>query len=337
MNEEEMQFARPDWQPPGPASPRNEVPLPVSSPPPAPSSSSRPARQSTSGSAAHEPVSCGAVVAGSIFMIVLSLVIAAILAPIGSSSSANPLFATPQVTDQITTVDPGSSSLVQISNDGSVPIDIVTGDTSQITVDIPPATDNPRVRISSQQEGTSIALPDLIPTSEADTITIRLPASISQLDLTTSEPFAGDITITGYTGQLSVQTPGQLSLEDDTLQGRSTLSATSLGEGITLDQVHLRGNVTITAGYTANLGIGAIRFQGTLDPQGTYAFHTDSGPLDLTVPANTSMQVHHTITGTAGSYHNDFSSDMVGKAPWAQVSLTTTDGDISVNKGGESS
>ncbi|HZR40018.1 MAG TPA: DUF4097 family beta strand repeat-containing protein, partial [Ktedonobacteraceae bacterium] len=75
---------------------------------------------------------------------------------------------------------------------------------------------------------------------------------------------------------------------------------------------------------------GSVRFQGSLDLQGTYKMKTNSGDVNLTLPSNTSFQLSAT-TGS-GSVHNEFGSTIVGYIPRAQITVTIGYGSVTINK-----
>ncbi len=134
---------------------------------------------------------------------------------------------------------------------------------------------------------------------------------------------SGVIEVNNFAGQLSAQTDsGSITLNDDALSGQSTISSNSAN--INLNGVSLSGQVTISVG-----GDGGIGFAGTLGSQGKYQFTTDRGDIELLLPTNTSMQVQD-LPGS-GSFHNDFSSNPTGSSPQAAVTVKTNSGDIAIH------
>lgn len=104
-------------------------------------------------------------------------------------------------------------------------------------------------------------------------------------------------------------------------------------------------NVTLTGNSTIKSNDGDITFAGQLDPNGSYQFiSTDSGSVGLTLPASSSFSLH--ATATNGSINADSSFPQVqvqqtnsgaiaqgnnGNAPHANVTISTDNGDINLS------
>jgi DUF4097 and DUF4098 domain-containing protein YvlB len=114
---------------------------------------------------------------------------------------------------------------------------------------------------------------------------------------------SGSIRATGVNGQLLATTrSGDVVIREATLSGQSALKTNS----------------------------GSVRFEGALDPKGTYQMATNSGDIDLTLPANAAFQLAAT-TGS-GSVNNAFGNNIVGTAPQAQITATIGSGSVIVDK-----
>lgn len=172
-----------------------------------------------------------------------------------------------------------------------------------------------------------------------DTITVFVPQNIA-LKLSGG---TNDFEVDDFTGLLTAQTnSGNLSLINDNLSQGSSLntnsgtidqeqgsannaSITSTTGEITLDQVNFSGQVAVSTG-----GNGTITYTGgTLDPQGKYQFTTESGAINLSLPSGTAM--HMTVSQKGGNFDSAFPPD-AGNAPRAEVGIETGSGDITINK-----
>ncbi len=126
---------------------------------------------------------------------------------------------------------------------------------------------------------------------------------------------SGDIDVSGVNGQLSLETgSGSIDATQDTLSGQSTL----------------------------NTGSGDITLVSSLDPHGSYRLETGSGDIEVTLPGNTS--VHVDATTGSGEITSDFvevnlqSPDAheahgnIGNPPRAELALQTGSGSIDLNQ-----
>lgn len=173
--------------------------------------------------------------------------------------------------------------------------------------------------------------------NDASDITIYLPQNVA-LNLQAGQ---NNVEVDGFTGQLNVQTnSGQIRLQNDTLSQGSLLTTnsgdinleqgsaqditiTSATGSIILDQTNLSGQIALSTG-----GNGTISYRGgTLDPQGKYQFKTESGAIDLALPSDTELQTK--VTQHSGSYHSDF-PDSTGTPPQASIDITTDSGDVTI-------
>jgi hypothetical protein len=119
----------------------------------------------------------------------------------------------------------------------------------------------------------------------------------------TLEASSGSIRVTGANGQLKATThSGDVVVRGAMLSGQSALKTDS----------------------------GSVRLEGALDGKGSYQLSTNSGDIDLTLPANAAFQLAAT-TGS-GSVNNAFGSNSVGLLPRAQITASIGSGSVVVNK-----
>lgn len=237
---------------------------------------------------------------------------------------------------QISTFDLTNVSLVQI-NDLSGSILLQEGDANSNQVEVQSDTGDPDSPQQEEDGGTLTITLNSSQDSSASVVTLPPGMTVSL------ETTAGAIEVDSYSGQVSAKTDaGSITLNGDTLTGSSVINSNSgdinLAQGslsgttslsttdgsITLDQETLSGQFVAFTG--AN---GDIRLNGTLDAKGTYQFTTYNGNIDLTLPADTSMQVQ-TTTGVGGSYHSDFPTS-AGNTPRAALHLKTTAGELNIH------
>ena len=363
MNEQEMQFADPDWKPTGPLSESQEsVTADAAVPRPAISdvydtgqyASAAPYEQGYRGSSpergdafippvvAQQTASgpAGATRRRSWWWVWLILIILFISMVSGMSRSVNrgpgnfgvPPFQRSFPKGQIGTYDLKGASQISINDQlGSIIIQAAEGNSNQVVIQTQDGS-QPAVTYAGKSINITAG------SGEGANLLISVPQNVA-LNLST---VAGGIEVDGFTGQLSAQTAyGVITLNYDALSGQSRINSDSgyisLEQGsladstiidqrgsILLDQEHLSGQVKISAG-----GNGAIGFNGTLDSRGKYQFATDTGSIDLALPANTSMQTQ--VSAGSGSYHSDFLASS-GGSPQAAVTLQTNAGDITIVK-----
>jgi len=133
---------------------------------------------------------------------------------------------------------------------------------------------------------------------------------------------AGVIEVDGFAGQLSARTDsGLIALNGDMLTGPSTVNSNSAN--INLNDDSLRGTVAVSTG-----GDGDIGFVGTLDPQGKYRFITERGDIELLLPPATSIRVQD--LSSSGLFHNDFANNPMGNMPQAAVTVETSGGEVAI-------
>ncbi len=134
----------------------------------------------------------------------------------------------------------------------------------------------------------------------SDDLVIRVPE-----DVVVYINASGDIQADGFSGQLD---------------------AHSDSGSITLNNAHLSGQSILTT----NGGNGSIDFQGTLDTPGNYLFTTDTGAINLTLPGDLAMQIKR-ILGNGSTFTSDI-PDSNGKGSQASVTVHTNNGNVNIQK-----
>jgi hypothetical protein len=150
---------------------------------------------------------------------------------------------------------------------------------------------------------------------------------------------SGSIALENVQGPIHVQAESG-DVTGDALMGSLTI-ATSSGS-IRLHrvtgQVHARtvsGDVSANASALSGISLlqtqnGSVRFDGSLDPHGSYTMQTTNGDIDLTLPANAAFSLD--AGTTSGTIQNAFDSSTSSTLPRAQLSLQTQNGSIVIMK-----
>jgi len=165
---------------------------------------------------------------------------------------------------------------------------------------------------------------------QSDKVEITVPASLD-LKLDTNSK---NIEVDGISGQVVLSSnSGTISVTHSTLFGSSLLANNSGAIIATQD--------TLSGPVTFNNNGGSITFNGSVDPNGTYQFQSNSGTIDVTLPRNTSLH----LDATANSANNasitaDFPGLLVknsaihadmGRPPRAMVTLYDNGGSIKLH------
>jgi hypothetical protein len=339
MNNQEMQFADPEWQPPQQGRVNTDeqvsyIPQPINT-----DSREQPQLQATSppqqervytGSAPYVGPEAEKIGANQFrqrpprrlnpwFWLILVLIAFALMGRI-----ASPFFGPHPHPQSEQYLKPASFSvgihpkIVIIDNFGT--IQVQAGSTNAVTFN-PTQEDNsfsntPQINYGQSQDGNTITVTvgdngfgsfgqegvnlDVIVPSNAD---LQIKAG------------SGDIDVSGVSGQMFLETgSGSIDASQDTLSGQSTL----------------------------NTGSGDITLDSSLDPHGSYRLQTGSGDIEITLPGNTS--VHMDATTGSGDITSDFSEvnlqspdaheahGDIGNPPRAELILQTGSGSISLNK-----
>ncbi len=132
----------------------------------------------------------------------------------------------------------------------------------------------------------------------------------------------GDITANALTGAMDMEVGNGGSIRASNVNG--SLKAVSHSGDVVVRGAALNGASILETNY------GSVRFDGTIDPQGTYTMRTINGNIDLTLPNNAAFQLAAS-TGS-GSVYDAFGSSIVGYGPRAQITANITNGSVTVNR-----
>jgi hypothetical protein len=157
---------------------------------------------------------------------------------------------------------------------------------------------------------------------DSNTITVTVEDASVNFDVTVPsnadlqlETTDGGIHVTGVSGQMSLSsTVGNINATQDSLSGQSTLSNTD--GNINASQDSLSGQSTLSTNggninasqdslngqSTLSTTTGIITFNGSINPNGTYQFSSTTGTIEITLPGNSSFHVDAaTTTGSISS------------------------------------
>src|SRR5579885_2397592 len=134
----------------------------------------------------------------------------------------------------------------------------------------------------------------------------------------------GSVSTNGGSGQVTLTTSNG-SIEADNASGVMRVK-TSNGS-IKVSGASLSGDSTFETSD------GSITFSGSLAPPDSYFFRTSNGSIDVTLPANSSFQVSsQTSNGSLNSDFNGTTNGQYGSAPFAVLTLQTSNGSITIHK-----
>lgn len=133
---------------------------------------------------------------------------------------------------------------------------------------------------------------------------------------------SGDVTANTITGPLTIEAQsGSIRLR----QIKGQVNAMTASGDVIARASDLSGQSTLQTQS------GSVRFDGSIDPNGSYRLQTNSGDVTATLPANTTFTLD---AGTnSGTVQNAFGANVVGNTPRAQLSMHTQSGSITVAKG----
>lgn len=133
---------------------------------------------------------------------------------------------------------------------------------------------------------------------------------------------SGDVTTDNIAGPLNISaSSGSLWMS----QIKGQIEAKTFSGDVVARSTTLNGNTLL---QTQN---GSVRFDGSLDTNGSYHMQTTSGDVDLTLPANATFSLDAS-TGS-GTVQNEFGASSVGNTPRPTLFLHTQNGSINVVKG----
>ena len=132
---------------------------------------------------------------------------------------------------------------------------------------------------------------------------------------------SGQVELSNFSGNVNVDAnSGSVSLSNVT--GEVKLAAQS--GSISVENSQLSGNSTLTSDS------GSISFDGSIAQSGSYSFTTNSGSVDITLPANTSF--HLQASSQSGSVNNDFSTNDVGSQPRPVLTAQSDSGSVNIHR-----
>jgi Putative adhesin len=271
----------------------------------------------------------------------------------GTANSVN-------ITPQETGTTPPQSGLTSSIPVGTNPSLEIRGDSGNVTIH-PGGSESMSIRASDQ----SIQLTQARDNQGHDKVTIVPKLSDARINYDITVPPTTRLTINIATGSISVNgvssaiistTDGNLDIENIygavqavasrgniTLKNVTgsmmvrTLNGSIKGSMIqgTLNASTQHGDVTIQHTTLASQSIletmdGSIHFTGTCDPTGSCTMTTGNGNIILTLPTSGAFQLH--TSTPAGVLMNAFGSTSIGSAPQAQISASTDNGSITVQK-----
>jgi hypothetical protein len=120
-------------------------------------------------------------------------------------------------------------------------------------------------------------------------------------------------------GRINLRTGGSYIMLGNV---RGQLTAETGGGRIEISQAALNDESSLKTGG------GAITFDGSLDPRGSYKFVTGGGPINLGLPDDARFSLDAKTGG--GGVQNEFGGNEVGNGPRASLKLRTGGGGIRV-------
>ncbi len=132
----------------------------------------------------------------------------------------------------------------------------------------------------------------------------------------------GDITARALMGSMQMEVGNGGSIRISNVSG--ALTAVSHSGDVVVREAALKSSSLLETNY------GSVRFDGSIDPQGTYTMKTINGNVNLTLPGNAAFQLEASVG--SGSVYNAFGSAIVGYTPRAQVMATIGNGSVTVNR-----
>jgi hypothetical protein len=188
-------------------------------------------------------------------------------------------------------------------------IRVHTGDTNQVVVSETSQSENPAfasnvLPLKSTQAGNALSIAvsgDLAGDDTAGVILDVYTPTTTSVDI--NAPSAS-IRIENVDGQITASTnEGSITATNDAMSGVSSLQTED----------------------------GSIQFIGSFDAKGTYQFSSETGAIDISVPASSSFRLH-TVGAGATEIDNEFGSNIVGNHPEAIVTIRTEDGSVALHK-----
>jgi hypothetical protein len=194
------------------------------------------------------------------------------------------------------------------------------------------------VRITNQTTNQSINYEILSPRTTEVRLTIDSGSiAIEGINGVTITATNGSVSVQNVTGPTSISTQnGDIALNN--VKG-AMMAQTNSGsiKGNTINgqfkAITQNGDVIIQHGVLHGQSLlqtrqGSITYTGAIDPKGDYKMNSQSGNVDLTLPTNTTMQLHASAqSGTVSNAFHDTNS-----TPHAQVFINVGSGSITIKK-----
>ena len=173
------------------------------------------------------------------------------------------------------------------------------------------------------------------PSRDGHTVTVMVERSSAMASFVKANRTDLDITIPPHANLRITTSNGTIAASNI----RDQMFLTSDTGMITVGQSALQGNSTLQA------HVGSVAFNGAVDRQGTDVFLTDTGPIDVTVPKSSTLQVDS--RNSDGAILTDFPEVFVkrfgpvdieafgytGTPPRAMMILRSTTGTITLHTG----
>lgn len=197
-----------------------------------------------------------------------------------------------------------------------------------------------------------------------DNIVTITSSDSSEIDITTPSTTdvqiaggSGDVNVEGITGNIAATTDsGSLTVNDVSGQVTLTDNNGSINASNVNGQIKMTGNnssivadhltgmvnassgdgsITVTASNLSSNSTfhshdGSISVEGSIDTSGTYSFDSNSGSIDVSLPAASSFVLN--ASSTNGTVNNDFGRSSVGPHPQPTVTIKSNSGPITVHK-----
>lgn len=123
------------------------------------------------------------------------------------------------------------------------------------------------------------------------------------------------VTETAGSDSMSVLPPVQSSQQGNAV----TISIENQGKGVTLDIALPRD-----ASLEIEADTATINFVGALNPNGTYKFVTQTGSVNLDLPADSAFFLQNVVE--TGDFENEFGNDVIGNSPRATLAILAYNG-----------
>jgi hypothetical protein len=195
------------------------------------------------------------------------------------------------------------------------------------------------VQVNYQQQGDTVSVSSDETWSFMSMHGVNLDIAVPATTDLKIDNTSGKIDIEQINGTIEAQTESG-GIDADHLSGTLNLSSTSGGihlndasgvmalstvsGGIEANHIQLQGQSRLTTTS------GGIKFQGTLDPYGSYHMEAVSGGIHLTLPSNAAFKLD--ASTTSGGIHNAFGTTTTGSTPQPALTLHTTSGGIDINR-----